>query len=193
MSNQNHPQQIIIHSPPSNGLGTAGFIISLIGLLVTGGVLCPLGLILSFFALFKQPRGLAIAGFIIGLIGTAIDLIVFLFFGAVVLSCLGLGTALAAMPLKTQAALEQADQKIQQYYLDNRKLPSDFDGNNLLDTTRDGWGHRMRYYQNPPEGYEIRSAGPDGRFGTTDDMTRTGTISTSPPARTKPAAPVEPE
>jgi type II secretory pathway pseudopilin PulG len=203
MSNpyQGYPQgqQIIIQSPPSNGLGTAGFIISLIGFVFTGGILCPLGLILSFFALFKPPRGLAIAGFIIGLIGTAIDLIAFLFFGAVILSCLGLGMSVAAMETKTQAALSDADQRVQQYYLDNRTLPSDLDGNALIDSLRDGYGHRLRYYQDPPSSYQIHSAGPDGRFGTADDRIKTNSISsattprmTSPPP-SRPATPVEPE
>lgn len=62
-------QTIVIQQAPSNGLGTSGFVISLIGFL-TCGLLCPLGLLLSFFGLFKPPRGQAIAGTILGSLGS---------------------------------------------------------------------------------------------------------------------------
>lgn len=53
----------------TNGLGTAGFIVSLVGFL-SCGFLSPIGLVLSLIALGRQPRGLAIAGFVLGLIGS---------------------------------------------------------------------------------------------------------------------------
>lgn len=57
----------------SNGLGTAGFVLALIGLFVSwipvvGWIVWLLGLLFSFIGLFKRPRGLAIAGFILSLI-----------------------------------------------------------------------------------------------------------------------------
>ena len=63
----------------SNGIGTAGFVISLICMLfswvpVLSWVLWVIGLILSFVGIFKKPRGLAIAGLII----SCFDLIVIL-------------------------------------------------------------------------------------------------------------------
>lgn len=54
---------------PTNGLGVAGFVISLIGLL-TCGCISPLGAIFSFVGCFGQPKGLAIAGLIIGCVGS---------------------------------------------------------------------------------------------------------------------------
>ena len=39
-------------------------------------------------------------------------------------------------------------------------------------TYRDAWGRPVRYMARPP-GYEVRSAGPDGHFGTTDDLVST--------------------
>ena len=73
------PQQIIIqHQPPkSNGLGTAGFVLALIGLIlcwipILDWILWLLGLIFSFIGVFKAPRGLAIAGLIISFIGIII-------------------------------------------------------------------------------------------------------------------------
>ncbi len=65
----------------SNGLGTAGFVTALIGLLICwipvvgwaiGGILTFLGFIFSFIGLFKSPRGLAIAGFIMSIISACV-------------------------------------------------------------------------------------------------------------------------
>ena len=58
----------------SNGMGTAGFVLSLIALLlcwvpVLDWILWFLGMIFSFVGVFKKPRGLAIAGLVISFIG----------------------------------------------------------------------------------------------------------------------------
>lgn len=58
----------------SNGMGTAGFVLSLIALLlcwipVLDWILWFLGVIFSFVGVFKSPRGLAIAGLVISFIG----------------------------------------------------------------------------------------------------------------------------
>ncbi len=74
----------------SNGMGTAGFVLSLIGW-VTCGVLCPVGLLFSLVGLNREPRGLAIAGTVIGGIGTLLVV------GACLLFALGiLGAAVSA-------------------------------------------------------------------------------------------------
>lgn len=71
------PPAVVVGQPQqSNGLGVAGFVISLIGLLLCGGFLCPLGLLLSFIAMFKEPRGMAVAGFLIGLLGTGVSILI---------------------------------------------------------------------------------------------------------------------
>ena len=61
-----------VHKLPAsiNGLGTAGFIVSLLALF-TCGIASPIGVLLSLPALFKPPRAFAIAGTVLGLIGTA--------------------------------------------------------------------------------------------------------------------------
>jgi hypothetical protein len=56
-----------------NGVGTAGFILALLGIIfcwvpVLGWILWFLGLILSAVGVFKAPKGLAIAGLCISLI-----------------------------------------------------------------------------------------------------------------------------
>lgn len=93
------PQHIFIEQP-SNGLGVAGFVLSLVGFL-SCGLLSPLALLLSFIALFKPPRGLAIAGFVLGLVGSWW---VFLGGGLVmVLGLIGLSAATdPALPPKVQ-------------------------------------------------------------------------------------------
>lgn len=58
-----------MNQPGSNGLGVAGFVLSLIGLL-SCGLLSPVGLILSLAGLSKEPSGLAVAGTIIGGLGS---------------------------------------------------------------------------------------------------------------------------
>lgn len=83
-------QHIVFQSPQTNGLGTAGFVCSLLGLL-TCGFLSPLGFLFSLFALLKAPRGMAIAGFILGAVGS-----VWLFVAgfAIVIGLMGLGDAI---------------------------------------------------------------------------------------------------
>lgn len=69
-----YQQTIVVNQPSSNGLGTAGFVFSLITLFlgwipVLGWILWFLGAIFSLIGVFKAPRGLAIAGLIISFIG----------------------------------------------------------------------------------------------------------------------------
>jgi len=78
-------QTVIVNQLPekkSNGVGTAGFILAIIGFFLgwipyLGWLVWALGLILSAIGVFKQPRGLAIAGLIISV--AVIILIVFVF------------------------------------------------------------------------------------------------------------------
>lgn len=78
-SQQPNQQQVIINNyvKQGNGLGTAGFVLALIGLIfcwvpVIDWILWLLGLIFSFIGVFKAPRGLAIAGLVISFIGIII-------------------------------------------------------------------------------------------------------------------------
>jgi len=80
----NSGQTIIINQQGRkyNGVGTAGFVLALIALFlgwipVLGWIIWAVGIILSFFGVFKEPRGLAIAGLIISLIGIILLLVVF--------------------------------------------------------------------------------------------------------------------
>lgn len=77
-------QTIIINQTEkkTNGIGTAGFILSLIAIFlgwipVLGWIIWLLGLILSFVGVFKEPKGLSIAGLVVSLIGIILLILVF--------------------------------------------------------------------------------------------------------------------
>jgi hypothetical protein len=86
---QNKPNQTININQTekkSNGIGTAGFILSLVAIFlgwipILGWIIWLLGLIFSFIGVFKQPKGLSIAGLVISLVGILLLLVVF---GAIV-------------------------------------------------------------------------------------------------------------
>ncbi|HVS72171.1 MAG TPA: DUF4190 domain-containing protein [Phycisphaerae bacterium] len=159
--------------PRSNGLAIAGFVTSLVGI-VTCGLLCPIGLILSFIALFRRPRGFAVAGFIIGIVGTLIPLVIFLIWGAAVFAIFGLAVA-ASGGLQTLQSMTTAETRIHTAYAEHTSLPTDDDGDALIDDLPDQWHHTLRYHRLSPTRYELRSAGADGTFDTPDDITKTFT------------------
>ena len=73
-------QTIIINQQErrsTNGLGTAGFILALLGLIFSWvpGLGWALGLIFSFVGIFRTPRGLAIAGLVISCIALIVLII----------------------------------------------------------------------------------------------------------------------
>lgn len=77
-----HVQTILVREQryKSNGLGTAGFITSLLGLLlswvpVLGWILWLVGALLSLIGVFKSPKGLAITGLILSLITLGIGML----------------------------------------------------------------------------------------------------------------------
>ena len=96
---------VVVQPAPTNGLGIAGFIVSLVGLL-SCGLLCPIGFLLSLVGLTKQPRGFAIAGAIIGAIGT---LWLVLFGFAMILAVFGLSSAAK----EVQQEMQQIQQEMQ--------------------------------------------------------------------------------
>lgn len=75
-----NPQPTIIvnqttpEAPKTNGMGVAGFVLALLGLLLSwvpslNWILWVLGLVFSFVGVFRNPKGFAIAGLIITFIG----------------------------------------------------------------------------------------------------------------------------
>ncbi len=161
----------------SNGLGLAGFICSLVGLVLTGGLLCPIGLILSLAAIGKQPRGFAIAGLIIGLIGTCGGVLVLLVFGAVILAALGVATVAAiafSEPQKLEVTSDMVTiaMAVEHYRDKNNYLPATLEMLALeQDKLVDPWGQKYRYVQeDPKEKFDLVTAGEDKLWDTKDDV-----------------------
>ena len=84
MSNENENESkriVFVSPPPSNGIGTAGFVLALVAVFIGwipffGWIAWVLGLILSCIGLGKEPRGLAIAGVVLSLINLILLIVV---------------------------------------------------------------------------------------------------------------------
>jgi hypothetical protein len=160
----------------SNGIGTAGFIVSLVAV-PTCGVLSPVALVLSLLGLKKRPNGLAIAGTVIGAVGT------------VWLALVGVGMVMAFLGLKkvaketggdvpTTVAMGGAMAAIISHVSQDGKLPESAAGNALIAEFKDSAGRALRY-EPSGQNFVIRGAGKDGVFDTPDDVTMQSTTETT--------------
>jgi len=163
----------------TNPVGLAGFIVSLVSLVACGGLLSPVGLILSLVGCFRQPRGLAIAGLVLGLIGS----------GAFILGVvlLGVGLIAGAIALLFGAsfigqgfeAIFDADEvrdAIVAYERSNGRLPESIDDLTSLDeeAAKDLWDTPYRLTIDPDDRtMTLVSLGKDQTYGTRDDITVT--------------------
>lgn len=147
--------------PSRNGLGIAGFIVSIVGVL-SCGCLSPIGGLLSLVAVFRRPRGFAIAGVIIGALGT----VLLAFVGYVVVSM----GVLMGQPF--QDGMLVSDQ-LKEY----RRAHAGATPQGWAELTgrdepmQDEWGNAY-HYRVLPDGkrIELASDGPDGQPKTTDDV-----------------------
>lgn len=156
----------------SNGLGLAGFIVSLVGFIACGGLICPIGLIMSLVALTKRPKGFAIAGVVIGALGSLGFVLVFFVFGiAALMALVGLGLAVAAASIGQNGINIYKD--IETYHDANGKAPAVLTdlGTFTPAELEDTWGTPIRYTVSA-DGQEIwlRSDGKDKAQGTGDDI-----------------------
>lgn len=159
--------------PSSNGLGLAGFITSLVGIF-TGGVLSPVGLILSLVALTRRPRGFAIAGVVLGTVGSCGGCILLMLGGAMFLSVI-VAVAAGGMPaLDSVTHMFEVEQAIQTYVQQHGKPPADLGQLGLSEATlKDGWGHPIQYRVEMGPGpadwnWAIQSPGSDGVVDSSD-------------------------
>ena len=158
----------------SNGIGLAGFIVSIVGLVLTCGVLCPIGLILSLVGLRKQPKGFAIAGTVIGALGS----VFFALVGAtLVAGYVGLKKVAAETggDVQTTASMFNAVNLINMQRTQKGALPDAATGNGIIAICKDSAGRALRY---DPSGdsFVIRGVGPDGVFDTPDDAKMDSTV-----------------
>ncbi|MHC5022347.1 MAG: type II secretion system protein GspG [Planctomycetota bacterium] len=163
----------------SNGLGIAGFVCSLVGLLFTGGLLSPIGLILSLVALGRQPRGFAVAGLVLGLLGMCGWGLAWLVAGAAILAALGMAVAAVALAAiaEPQKAEVTADMVIMAATIEAERdrtgtVPLDLDGIGLEGNMLiDPWGNPYRLVVDADgRDFDILSDGQDGQANTPDDI-----------------------
>jgi len=163
--------------PQTNGLAIAGFVCALIGLFATGGLLCPIGLILSLVALGKPGgRGFAIAGVVIGLLGSCGLLLAIILIPAVILGALGIAAVAIALaePAKMELTADMANIAIAAglYEQEQGVLPADLGVLYLRPELRnDPWGNPYEYhFIDDDPGFDIVSRGQDGVSGNEDDI-----------------------
>lgn len=153
--------------PPTNGWGTTGFVFSILGIL-SFGLLSPLGLLFSFFGLWKRPRTFAVLGFLLSLLGVG-------FIGSVV-----------SVPVlarhhhremqrtrqqirETERLLDTVTDRVNDSARSQQTLLDGFAGNEITIGYQDTWGTDLRFDERE-DGFAIRSAGPDRRFDSRDDI-----------------------
>ena len=166
-------QQPPVGARRSNGLGIAGFIVSLIGP-CTCGVLSVVGLLMSAIALLRPPRGFAIAGTVVGLLGV---LLVGGGLFAINQSFSQFGYTISDIwkLAELQTPASKAATNITQHYSQQNALPANAKGQSLIAGTADPWGHDLRYQRVDQRTFELISLGPDGKYDTSDDVIFTAT------------------
>ncbi len=164
-----HPGIVFLDEPRRrfNMCGIFGCLISILAI-PTLGLLSPLGLLVSLIGMTARPRGAATVGMVLGGMGTAF---------LVVCGLIGMATHDALEyeheANRTEVVLRQAVHAINQYKDPQDRLPRDIDGNKLLIEAKldDAWGNSLRYDLLGDDKFVVRSAGPDEKFDTGDDLT----------------------
>jgi hypothetical protein len=167
-----------LDAPQENFLGITGFVVSILGLVFTCGILSPIGLLISLAGLFSRPRGYAIAGVVTGLLGSLwIVMIVAAFW---VTAAVGVAAAPAVGEAIKQFGetatnvnkIVEAKEKVEAFRAEHERLPDGIEGNRIVAEFKDSEGNPLRYELSEDE-YVIRSAGADGKFETHDDIDST--------------------
>ena len=147
-------------TPENSGSDLMG-IIALAVTILSCGLLSPIGFILSVIGLIKPPRGFSITAMLISLVATALWALTIFFL-------IQVGTE-AFKPFITMNLLSEAANTIENHRDADGKLPDDIEGNKLIIDVLDGWENAVRYEQ-AGDSFLIRSAGPDERMDTLDDI-----------------------
>lgn len=164
-------------APPirsENGLGIAGFICSLIGV-VSCGLLSPVGLILSIVAVFREPRGFAIAGLVLGLIGSFWALIMTLVVASIGFAVIAaiFATGFSLKPLEAWVDGVQITEAVVVHMREHGDAPralAELTGLSS-DTLTDPWGNSYRFeISEDGASFRLISDGPDGVPDTDDDL-----------------------
>lgn len=202
-----------VNRDSSNGLGIAGFVISLVGL-CSGGVLSPIGLIVSIIAVGREPKGFAIAGIVIGALGSCGILLTLFFLPLLIIGilvaagasaiALAIASAVGGPTLEAFVEMQIINEFVEERLDETGSLPTSLDdvlGTHKLagELTTDPWGNPY-IFEVTPDGvnYRLYSSGPDGVPGTADDVDKdhfsNGRMSSPPPpAAPTPALDADPE
>ncbi|MCA9310517.1 MAG: hypothetical protein KDA21_04875 [Phycisphaerales bacterium] len=158
--------------PPTNSLGTAGFIVALVGFF-TGGCLSPIGFVMSLVALGREPKGLAIAGVIIGAFGSFGGLL-FLFLFLIPIIFLGAGLAVLSQSEEFEWMMERTaiENAVVVYQQENGTLPASIDDLEIMEQYKvDPWNHPYVFVIDEDlQSWSVHSDGPDGIAETEDDL-----------------------
>lgn len=155
--------------------GLFGFGLSLFAFL-TAGFLSPLALVLNLIGLRREPRGFAKAGTVLSLAGMALA-------GGVILMAVKADQQAQTrhqnrqqqmrngeLAERTRVTMKQAEAEFQEYAeVNSGHLPAWIDANMVAIKHKDGWGESLRF-DPEQDGAKLRSAGPDHRFDTDDDL-----------------------
>lgn len=186
MSQQGHwysegapPLDQPIEAPRTNTLGIVGFVLGIVGLCGCGGLVSPIGLVVSVIALFRQPRGWAIAGTILSALGCCCMLpiglpVLLMATGIVSVSAfvLWIAATFATNPgARTALFAFVIGGMLIAYHQQNGSLPPTLDDLDLDPRIlRDGWDRPFIYELDDKGGFVIRTIGADGVEGTADDF-----------------------
>lgn len=144
--------------PQKNRLGTAGFVLSILGIL-TCGVLSPIALIVSLMGLSKEPKATAKGGTFLSAMGCIL-------LGATIY----FGTPFLTATYKEAEILVhamEAGQELQNEVGDASKV-SKATRSKILSSNLDPWQREFSFTQLEGE-FELCTAGADGEFDSDDD------------------------
>ncbi len=162
--------QVMVEQRRWNVPGTLGFVLSALGVF---GCWVPFfnliaipGLVLSFVGLFRPGRVLATLGVLLGLIGSLLAIVISLIsLFVIILGQTFGGLSQFAHVAAINGTLEDYRHRAGMYPAQLSLLPID------SEWRVDRWGNQFEY-EPAADGqtYRLRSTGPDGRLGTSDDI-----------------------
>ncbi len=152
--------------------------------LFSAGILSPISLVVSLIGLRRPGKRMAMVGTLVSLLGTGIASLIAM--GAyhshqdhqARRSAKERAVVVKKQVDETTKLVALATAELQEYQADNEgEFPNDIDANMLVIKYVDPWGVALRFEQEHDKAI-IRSAGPDSKFYTKDDVTQELTCKT---------------
>lgn len=165
--------------PETNGMGVASLVFSILGFVVLPIVGSVVGLVLGVIAMRREPKGLAIAGTVLAVLGLLISCATILLFAMVFgfFASLAQGFSTQGSMSVTESTQEWAAADVADHFAATGSWPPDLETIYGGSQSFDGWGTPLVLKvvtegdgPDAPTRASIESAGPDGVFGTEDDL-----------------------